>query len=89
MADDGEEGEDGGGNGGTAAFASPPCLMHEVDPAYMGLEPPADASGEGGARPAPQPHGPGRAVAGVALLGRGFRRVSRWLGGLGRAHHRS
>lgn len=22
-------------------FASPACLMHEVDPAYMGLEPPA------------------------------------------------
>jgi 5,10-methenyltetrahydrofolate synthetase len=25
-----------------AAFASPPCFLHEVDPAYSGLAPPAD-----------------------------------------------
>jgi 5-formyltetrahydrofolate cyclo-ligase len=31
----------------TGSFASPPCFMHELDPAYLGLEPdrPADSDG--------------------------------------------
>jgi len=29
-----------------AGFFSPPCAMHEVDPAYMGLENPGDVAGQ-------------------------------------------
>jgi 5-formyltetrahydrofolate cyclo-ligase len=29
-------------DGGPATYASPPCFMHEVDPAYMGLSKASD-----------------------------------------------
>lgn len=31
--------------GPQTAFSSPPCYAHEVDPAYLGLEPPPDVAG--------------------------------------------
>ena len=34
----------GGDDDEPAGYASPPCLLHEVDPAYSGLAPPSPAA---------------------------------------------
>ena len=39
---------------GSGLYASPPCFMHELDPAYLGLQPSRDA---GPADPADAPEG--------------------------------
>jgi hypothetical protein len=38
---------------GSGLYASPPCFMHELDPAYLGLQPSPDAG------PADAPEGAG------------------------------
>lgn len=39
-------------------YASPPCLMHEVDPAYMGLDGGPEDGEDGNERPHPGPDAP-------------------------------